>query len=446
MKKPIVAIVGRPNVGKSTLFNRLLGRKLAVVHGEPGVTRDRNIAPVSWGRHSFLLVDTGGYVPSAEVGMEALVREQVSVAIGSASVVVFLVDGETGVTSLDAEIAGLLREKSDRVILVVNKIDGPEREALLHEFHSLGMGEPQSISALHGLGAGELLERLVERLGHAPSANEDVGAVRIAVVGRPNVGKSSLVNRLLSEKRMVVDEAPGTTRDAVDSFFKYKGHQFILVDTAGLRRKRSVSSAVELYSIVRAVKSVERANVAFVLFDASAPLASQDTRIAALVHRSGKPSVIILNKWDLVEKSSKTAVDVEKRIRSRLTFLDYAPFVFVSALTGLRVFRLPEMVLKMLEQSRRELTDEEVTRALREATARRRPPVAGSGRTPVIKKAFQSSCDPPVFTVVTSEGKAFRKAYILYLAHSLRDTFGFDGVPIRLRFQSAGKRRREGAR
>ncbi len=433
----IVTIVGRPNVGKSTLFNRLIGRKAAVVHGEPGVTRDRNFAVARWGRSSFYLVDTGGYVPDAEAGIEALVREQASMAIENSSVVVLLVDGMDGVTSLDVDIARLLRERGKRSILVVNKVDNEEREVLAHEFHKLGMGEPVSISALHGTGTGELLDKITESLGEIHTVEEPGDAARIAVIGKPNVGKSSLVNMLLREERMLVDETPGTTRDSIDSLFRHEGHDFVLVDTAGLKRKRSVSGAVEVYSVVRAVRSVERANVALIVFDASSPVSAQDVRIAALAHKSDKPSVVVFNKWDLVEKDSMTAVRLEKLMRERAPFLSYAPVTFVSALTGQRVSKLPELALRVLTESRKRVPNKEIMEVLDEALKRRRPPVSSYGRTPFIKNAYQASTEPPLFALIVSETKAFKKAYILYMIRCLREAFGFEGTPIRLRLRTA---------
>jgi len=431
-----VAIVGRPNVGKSTLFNRLLGRQAAVVHGDPGVTRDRNLAVARWGRRSFFLVDTGGYVPNAEAGIEALVKEQAWLAIDTSSVVILVVDGESGVTRLDVEIAKLLREKNKNTILVVNKLDNPQREMLVHEFHGLGIGMPFPLSALHGTGTGELLEKVVDALGETEPVEEHNDAIRVAVIGKPNVGKSSLVNRLLHEKRMLVDEQPGTTRDSVDSFLDYGGQDFILIDTAGLKRKRSVSGEVEVYCVVRAIRSVQRANVVFILFDASVPLSAQDTRIAALAHRSGRASVVVFNKWDLVKKDHATAIEFEKLMKEQIPFLRYAPVVFVSALTGQRVSELPRLALSVLSESRKEVDEEELIRALQVAFAKKRPPVSRSGHTPTIKRAYQSSIEPPTFTVISSDARAFRKAYILYMIRCLREKFGFKGTPIRLKLRT----------
>ena len=414
---------------------------MAVVHGDPGVTRDRNVAIARWGRRSFFLVDTGGYVPTAEVGIEALVKEQASLAIETSSVVIFVVDGESGVTSLDKEIARLLREQSKHTILVVNKLDNPRRDMLVHEFYSLGIGEPLPLSALHGIGTGELLEKVVESLGEAPPAEEPGDAIRVAVIGKPNVGKSSLVNRLLHEKRMLVDEQPGTTRDSVDSLLKYEGHDFVLIDTAGLRRKRSVSGQVEVYCVVRAIRSVERANVVLILFDASVPLSAQDTRIAALAHRSGKASVVVFNKWDLVKKDSKTAVELEKLMKERIPFLRHTPVAFVSALTGQRVSELPTLALSVLSEGRKQVGEEELTRTLQIAVEKKKPPVSRSGSTPSIKRAYQSSVEPPTFTVITTDARAFRKAYILYLIRCLREKFGFKGTPIRLKLRTVIRKR-----
>jgi len=432
-----VAIVGRPNVGKSTLFNRIIGRKLAVVHGESGVTRDRKIALAKWGRRAFWVVDTGGFVPGAKEGMDALVKDQASLAVEEASLVIFVVDGESGLNPLDSEIAQILREAKSPSVLVVNKIDNESREALVHEFHGLGLGDPMPVSAVHGRGTGELLERIEESLADVPSVEEPEDAIKIAVIGKPNVGKSSIINRLLREERMIVDAAPGTTRDSVDTFFRFREKQFILIDTAGLRRKRSISGALEVYSIVRALKSIQRANVVVLVMDASVRFTSQDTRIAAIAHKSGKPSVIVFNKWDLVEKDFRTAVEIEKELRRRLPFLSYAPVVFVSALTGLRVSRLPQLAMDTVAESRRRLTEQELSDALRDAIARRKPPAGPGGSAPVMKKAEQSSVEPPTFTLFVTERTVFRKPYILYLIRSLRERFGFEGTPVRLRLRRA---------
>jgi len=433
--------MGRPNVGKSTLFNRLLGRKAAVVHGEPGVTRDRNLAIASWGRKSFFVVDTGGYVPAAAAGMESLVKEQAKLAIDTSTVILFLVDGKEGVTPLDEEIAKLLRKKNKKTILVVNKLDNPQKDLSVHEFHELGIGEPLPISALHGVGIGELLDGIVDAIGETPEATEPSDAIRIAVVGKPNVGKSSLVNRLLHEKRMLVDAEPGTTRDSIDSFLKYDDHDFIIIDTAGLRRKRSICTEVEVYCVVRAIRSIARANVVFILFDASVPLSAQDTRIAAVVHRSGRASVVVFNKWDLVTKDSKTAAEFEKFTREEIPFLSYSPVVFVSALSGQRVAELPKIALSVLSESRKQIPEDEVTRVLQLAIQKKRPPVSKSGHPVTIKRAFQTSVEPPTFTVITGGGSGFGKAYILYLIHFLRREFGFVGTPVRLRFRRAVRKK-----
>jgi GTP-binding protein len=437
MGNPVVAIVGRPNVGKSTLFNRLVGKKLAVVHGEPGVTRDRKISAAAWGGRSFWLVDTGGFVPEAKGGMEALVREQASLAVEEANVVLLVVDGVEGLNPLDVEIAQILRERGKPTVLVVNKIDNAEREALVHEFHVLGLGEPVAVSAVHGRSSDDVLDKVVAALGETQAVEEPANAVSVAVVGKPNVGKSSIINRLLHEERMIVHESPGTTRDSVDSFFRYDGREFILIDTAGMRRKRSISDALEVYSVVRALKSIERSSVVFLVLDASAGLTSQDTRIAAIAHRSGKPSVVVFNKWDLVEKDYRTAVDIEKEFHRRLPFLSYAPVVFASALTGLRIARLPALALEVVSQSRRKLTDQELLKALKSALAKRRPPTGRSGKAIVLKRASQSSVAPPTFTLFVTERSAFRKAYILYLINSLRGEFGFRGTPVRLKVRTA---------
>ena len=432
-----MAIVGRPNVGKSTLFNRLVGRKLAVVHGEPGVTRDRKIAAVTWGRRSFWVVDTGGYLPEARGGMDALVREQASLAVEEASLVVLVVDGEDGVNPLDSEIAQILRQRNKASLLVVNKIDNEGREALIHDFHRLGIGDPIPVSAVHGRSADVLLDRIVEALGEAGPAEEPSDAISVAVVGKPNVGKSSIINRLLNEERMIVHPAPGTTRDSVDSFFNFDGREFVLIDTAGLRRKRSISDALEVYSVVRALKSIERASVVLLVLDASVGLSSQDTRIAAIGHHFGRPSVVVFNKWDLVEKDQWTAIDIEKEFRRRLPFLSYAQVVFASALTGLRVQRLLGFALEAAAQSRRTLSEQELTEALKGAMAKRRPPVGQSGRGAVLKKASQVAVSPPTFALFVNDRSAFKRSYVHYLMNSLREQYGFRGTPVRIKVRTA---------
>ena len=423
-------------MGKSTLFNRLMGRKLAVVHGEPGVTRDRKVAVATWERRSFWVVDTGGYLPEARGGMEALVREQAEVAVEEASLVVLVVDGEAGLNPLDIEIAQILRQRGKTSLLVVNKIDDAGREGLVHEFHRLGIGDPIPVSAVHGRGADTLLDAIVGALGEARPAEEPADSVSVAVVGKPNVGKSSIVNRLLHEERMIVHESPGTTRDSVDSYFRYDGREFTLIDTAGLRRKRSISGALEVYAVVRALKSIERASVVLLVMDASAWMSSQDTRIAAIAHHSGKPTVVAFNKWDLVEKDQRTSIDMEKEFRHRLPFLSYAQVVFVSALTGLRVSRLPGLVLEAAEQSRRKLSDEELTASLRAALSRRRPPAGESGRAADLKRASQVSVAPPTFAMFVNDRSAFRKSYVQYLINSLREQYGFRGTPLRLKVRT----------
>lgn len=437
----MVAIVGRPNVGKSTLFNRIVGRKLAVVHGEPGVTRDRKVALARWGSKTFWVVDTGGFLPEAREGIESLVRDHAALAVQESSLVLFVVDGESGVNPLDREIAQVLRESGKPSVLAVNKVDNESREMLVHEFHGLGLGQPVPVSALHGRGTGQLLDKLEEALGDTTAEEEPADAIRIAVIGKPNVGKSSIINRLLREERMIVHPTPGTTRDSVDSFFNHDGQEFVLIDTAGLRRKRSVASALEVYGVVRALKSIERANAVLVVMDASTHLTSQDTRIAAVAHKSGKPSVLVVNKWDLVEKDYRTAVDMEKDLRRRLPFLSYAPIVFVSALTGLRVARLPRLATDVVAQARRRLSEEELTGALKTALARRRPPVGPSGLSPALRRAEQTSVEPPTFTLLVTERSAFRKPYILYLIRSLREDFGFHGTPVRLRLRGVLRKR-----
>ena len=368
MKIPVVVIVGRPNVGKSTFFNRAIGRRKAVVHDVSGVTRDANYGLCHWAGRDFYLVDTGGWVPRADRGMEKLVREQVEITLDRADALVFMVDTQCGVTDLDAEIATFLRRGNRPVVLAANKVDGPRDDSAAAELYSLGLGDPYAVSSLHGRQMGDLLDKVVEALPTvtAEAAREDV---RIAVVGKPNVGKSSLVNALVGEGRMIVDKTPGTTRDAIDTSFRYHGKAITLVDTAGLRKRSRVREQMEFFTALRTLRAVESCDVALLMLDAAEPITQQDLKVAAVVHSSGKGAVIVYNKWDLVEKDSKTTVSFEKETHRRMPFLSYAPVAFVSALTRQRVSGLPDMALRVGEAGKLKVATAEVNRCLEDATA-----------------------------------------------------------------------------
>lgn len=431
-----MVIVGRPNVGKSTFFNRALGQRKAVVHDVSGVTRDANYGLCNWAGREFHLVDTGGWVPRAEKGMEKLVREQVELMLERAEVLIFMVDTRCGVTDLDAEIASALRKGNRPVVLAANKVDGPKDEFSLAELYSLGLGDPHPVSSLHGRQMGDLLDKVVESLP-AITIEAPKQEVRIAVVGKPNVGKSSLVNALVGEGRMIVHESPGTTRDAVDTSFRYHGKTITLVDTAGLRKRSKVQEQMEFFTALRTLRAVEGCDVALLLLDATQPISQQDLKVAAVVQDSGKGAVVVYNKWDLVEKDSMTSANFEKETRRRAPFLSYAPVAFVSALTRQRVGSLPELALRVDEAGRKKVSTAELNRCLEEATAAHSPPVGAKGRVVKIFYGTQTGVAPPRFSIFVNDPKSLPAAYQRYLSRKFRERFVFEGNPIRLRLRQS---------
>lgn len=436
MRIPVVVIVGRPNVGKSTFFNRAIGRRKAVVHDVAGVTRDSNYDICSWAGRDFYLVDTGGWIPRAAGGMEKLIREQVEMTLDRAEAVVFMVDARSGVTDLDAEIASALRRGDRPVTLVANKVDSEAFEASAAEFYSLGLGDPQPVSSLHGRLMGDALDALVGTLAEATRTPE-AGGVKIAVVGRPNVGKSSIVNAMIGEGRMIVHDSPGTTRDAVDTSIRYHGQALTLVDTAGLRKRAKITAEMEFFSSLRTVKAVNECDVALVLLDATQPIAQQDLKVASVVHESGKGAVLVNNKWDLVLKDSKSAVRLERELRRRAPFLSYAPVAFVSALTGQRVATLPALALEVADKGKTKVGTAAVNKCLEGAVARHSPPVGKGGKAIKVYYGTQVGVSPPTFAVFVSDPKGLSASYERYLTRRLRETFGFEGNPIRLRIRQS---------
>lgn len=434
-KMATIAIVGRPNVGKSTLFNRLIGGRRAIVEATPGVTRDRNYGSVKWRGRSFLLVDTGGFEPKTPTPITEQVVEQAHLAMEEAHFILFLVDTKEGLTPLDEEIALLLREKGEtRVILVANKVDTLDRVVHATEFYRLGFPDVVPVSAEHGIGVGELLDHLVGRLPRFESEDAPLDGVTIAVVGRPNVGKSSLVNRILGERRVIVSPEPGTTRDAIDTPFSYQGQQYVLVDTAGIRSKSRITYRFEYYSVLRAMKSVERSDVALVLLDATTDVVRQDARIAGITQEAGCASILVVNKWDLVEKGARVVDRHLQRIREKLGHLEYAPVLFVSALTGQRVFKIFGVVERVLKERGRQIPTRELNRFL-EKVVTTHPPPSLKGRPVKIRYATQIGCQPPTFSLFVNNPKGISESYARYLVNRLRDTYGFEGNPIRLRFR-----------
>jgi GTP-binding protein len=442
VKRATVAIVGRPNVGKSTLFNRIVGRRDAIVSEQPGVTRDRHFSPASWRGKHFWLVDTGGWVPGKGDAITEAIRRHVERAIAEADLVLFVVDCREGLQPVDQEIAQILRPYGDRVILVANKADELPDTTAHHAFHSLGLGEPIPVSAASGKGSGDLLDLVASRLPEL-SAPQDPGAINVAVVGRPNVGKSSIVNRLLGEERSIVTPEPGTTRDAIDSLLRYQGRALNFIDTAGLRRRSKVIDEIEFYSTLRTERAIERADVCVLVVDATLGFQSQDLRIARRALEQGCGLVVAVNKWDLIaDKDAGTAARGERAIKERAPELQAIPFVYVSALTGLRVRKILDLVLSVAEQRERRVATAEVNRLLRELVERNQPPQKG-GREIKLLYASQIGVAPPTFAVVTNRPDDIPESYRRYLLRGFREAWGFAGVPIRIRFK---KKRSKGAR
>ena len=437
--RPVIAIVGRPNVGKSTLFNRLVGRRRALVRDVPGVTRDRLYGQVAFERWQATVIDTGGFDPSPEEPLIEGVRRQVMVAVDEADLVLFVVDARAGVTALDAEIARVLRKSERPVVLVANKIDAGGMESALAELYRLGFGEPAPVSAEHGRGVAEMLEVVRARAPLDSATPAPRGAVHLAVIGRPNVGKSSLVNTMVGAERVLVHDAPGTTRDAVDTAFEYAGRPYLLVDTAGIRRKGRVSEALEKLAVVMALRSLERCQVALLVVDASEGLAAQDAHIAGYAHEAGRAVVVVVNKWDLVPPGMVRKAEVIEQIRERLPFLDYAPVCFTSATERQGVRELFEAVDQVAAEAQRRVTPGEATTVLRQAIERRPASVGGEALT--LQSAAQVGVAPPTFALKINRPDDVHFSYERYLTRSLRLAFGFTGSPIRLSLRRATGRR-----
>jgi GTP-binding protein len=418
------------------LFNRITKTSIAVVDDEPGVTRDRNYRETEWCGRRFVVVDTGGILPGEEEGIAAMVRAQAEAAIEEADAVILVVDRTTGPTATDAEIAALLRRSPKPILLVANKVDAGEHEADVPEFYTLGLGEPLPVSALHGRTVGDLLDRVVAVIPEAPAGEAEGGGIRVAIVGRPNVGKSSLVNKIVGQDVVIVHDAPGTTRDAIDTFFTFEDERFVLIDTAGLRRKSHVDRGVEYWSSMRALKSIERADVVVLVVDATEGIVAQDARIAGFAEEAGRGLLIAFNKWDLVEKDSTTAGLFAEHAQTELAFAKHAPVVQISALTGQRVHKVLTLARDVYREASKRIPTSDVNKSVM-AAADRRPP-RGGHRSHILY-ATQIGVRPPSFVIFVTDAEAVDHAYRRYLANQLRREYGFAGVPIRI---SVRKRRR----
>jgi len=433
MSHALAAIVGRPNVGKSTLFNRIVGARDAIVHDLPGVTRDRHYADTEWAGKLFTIVDTGGFVPVSDDAIETAIREQAQIAIDEADIVLFVVDGKIGKHPADAEIASILRRAQKKVILIVNKIDGDTAEGGVADFFSLGLGDPVSISALGGRKIGDLLDLITEGISASGGQPADP-RLKIAVIGKPNVGKSSFVNALLQEERHIVTDIPGTTRDPIDALLRYHGEELLLIDTAGLKRKSRIKESIEFFSIVRTLKSIERCDVAVILLDATQGLEHQDLRIVETAMERRRGTVLAVNKWDLVEKDDRTARTFERVLQDRLRMYAFLPIVFISALTRQRIYKVIDFLRQVdAEQNKRIPTS--TLNAVLGADIKAVPPQSKSGKEIKLKYIAQVNVKPPVFAFFCNEPKLIEESYRRYLENRIREHFAFRGVPLSLTFR-----------
>jgi GTP-binding protein len=441
---PVVAIIGRPNVGKSTLVNRLCRSRDAIVHDEPGVTRDRTYQEGFWGGRTFRVVDTGGLVFDDDSEFLPEIREQASLAMAEASVAVVIVDGQQGLTAADEAIAAWLRQQKCPVLLGVNKCESPDQGlAMAAEFWSLGLGEPQPISAIHGAGTGDLLDQVLDFL--PPQEEEEAPElIQLAIVGRPNVGKSSLLNTICGENRAIVSPIRGTTRDTIDTSLEREGHSWKLLDTAGIRRRRSVNYGPEFFGINRSFKAIERSDVCVLVIDAEEGVTEQDQRLAGRIEEEGRACLVVVNKWDLVEKDSHTMPAMEKELRSKLYFLEWAPMLFISALNGQRVERIFPLAVLAVEQHRRRVSTAVVNEVLQEALSWRSPPTTRGGRQGRLYYGTQVAVRPPSFTLFVNEPKLFGDTYRRYVERQIRQGLGFEGSPVRLFWR--GKQQRDAER
>ena len=438
MSKPLVAVVGRPNVGKSTFFNRIIGKRISIVEDTPGVTRDRIYAETEWNGVSFALIDTGGIEPSTADVILSQMREQAQIAMEMSDVILFMVDGKEGMTSADREVANMLYRTGKKVVLVVNKIDTGKATDEIYDFYELGLGVPYPVSSANMLGLGEVLDEVVEGIKELGAPEEEEESIQVAVIGKPNVGKSSLVNRLLGEERVIVSDIAGTTRDSIDSPFEYNGKKFTLIDTAGIRRRSRVNENIERYSVIRAIAAIERSDVCVLMIDAQEGVTEQDKKIAGLAHEAGKGVIIVVNQWDLIEKETNTMKQFTKDIRNELVYLSYAPVLFISVVTGQRVDKLMDLVINVEEQCSKRVPTGVLNTLISDAILMNQPP-SDKGKKLKIYYVSQVGVKPPLFSFKINDRELMHFSYSRYLENRIREGFGFEGTPIKFVFRAKGE-------
>ena len=434
MAKPIVAFVGRPNVGKSTLFNRLAGKRISIVQDTPGVTRDRVYAEAEWLNYNFTMIDTGGIEPENNDIIVKQMRRQAQIAIETADVIVFIVDGKEGMTAADSEVAQMLRKSKKPVVLVVNKIDNLKDESNCFEFYNLGIGDPITISASQGLGLGDMLDEVVKHFKDLPNEDEEDEYIRIAMIGKPNVGKSSLINKLLGEERVIVSNVPGTTRDSIDSYLETEQGKFILIDTAGIRRKSKVKEEIERYSVIRTYAAVEKADVCILMVDATEGVTEQDEKIIGYAHEMNKAIMVIVNKWDLIEKDDKPMINFKKDMQQKLNFLSYAPYLFISALTGQRVHKVLDMAKACYDNYNKRVATGVLNDVISKAVLMKEPPTVALKRLKIYY-VTQVAAKPPKFVFFVNDSSAVHFSYQRYLENQLRNSFDFEGTGLEIEYR-----------
>jgi GTP-binding protein len=436
-RKPIVAVVGRPNVGKSTFFNRIAGARISIVEDTPGVTRDRVYADCEWLTHKFIMIDTGGIEPSSTDIILSQMRDQAQIAIDTADVIVFVCDGKHTYTTADEEIAHMLRVSKKPVVLVLNKIDQYKKPDHFYDYYTLGLGEPVMISSVNAMGLGDLLDDIVALFPSNDVLEEDDDTIKIALIGKPNVGKSSMVNKIIGENRVIVSPIAGTTRDAIDTPFTYQDQKFVLIDTAGLRRKSKVNESIEKYSVLRTIAAIERSDVCFILIDANEGITEQDKKVAGYAHEAGKASIFVVNKWDAIEKDNHTFNEFKKRIREEFPFMSYAPVAFVSALTGQRLMQLLEQAVYVNNNHALRISTGVLNDIINEAIALNQVP-SDKGKRLKIYYATQASVKPPTFVLFVNERELAHFSYVRYLENQIRKNFNYEGTPIVFKVKPRG--------